>query len=143
MKPFAPAKCRFLPAFAISSLAALAAACAGAAADVGVGANQFQDMVVPEGFRLLDDSHQSHSREAGDWRFGKFCYRGSVAIADAVAYLKQRMPQHGWVSEAEDLQPTEGKLRFARGRYVADYHFTRQEGSTSMVVDYLTDYSRR
>ncbi len=114
------------------------------AEDTGVAAIQFQDMVVPEGFRLIDDAHQSHSRQEGDWRLGHFLYTGHPTIADAVAYVRQRMPQHNWQLELDDVKDAaQAKLRFARGRYVVDYAFLRQEGTTQMIVDYQTDYSRR
>ncbi len=122
------------------------AACAGGAGEVdtGVSSRQFQDMVVPQGFRLQDGAHQSHSREEGDWRMGRFYYSGAAQIVDAAGYVKQRMPQHNWVLETEELgESMQGRLRFARGRYTAEYTFTRLEGTTQMVVDYQTDYTRR
>ena len=120
--------------------------CAGGAGEVdtGVSAKQFQDMVVPQGFRLQDGANESHSREEGDWRMGRFHYAGAMQIADAAAYIKQRMPQHSWTLELEELSdPSQGRLRFVRGRYLAEYTFHRQEGTTQMVVDYQTDYTRR
>ncbi|MFM1918632.1 MAG: hypothetical protein RLZZ303_266 [Candidatus Hydrogenedentota bacterium] len=134
---------RTLIVAAFLGLGALPVACSTPETDTGVGAVQFQDMVVPLGFTLLDDNHQSHSREAGEWRMGKFQYQGSAAIADAANYVRQRMPQHSWSIEADEVQATGGKLRFVRGRYVAEYTFARVEGSTMMYVDYQTDYSRR
>ncbi|MCB9884402.1 MAG: hypothetical protein H6838_02865 [Planctomycetes bacterium] len=127
-------------------LTMLPAGCAGGAdqVDTGVSSLQFQDMVVPQGFRLEDGAHQSHSREEGDWRMGRFYYTGAAQIADAAGYVKQRMPQHNWALEVEELGDSmQGRLRFARGRYVAEYTFTRLEGTTRMVVDYQTDYTRR
>lgn len=135
-----------------SKLAAMAilllpfAACSGGAetADTGVSAQQFQDMVVPEGFRLQDGAHQSHSRQEGDWRMGKFFYSGSALVAEAAGYVKQRMPQHNWQIDLEELSdPMQGRMRFVRGRYLAEYTFQRLEGTTQMIVDYKTDYSRR
>ncbi len=107
--------------------------------DRGVSAVQFQDVVVPDGMKLLDQFHESHSRETGGWRFGHFEYIGSPPVQDACAHLLLRMPQHLW-RLATDESPTDStrKLRFERGRYVADYMLQRIDGVTHMVIDYQT-----
>lgn len=110
----------------------------------GVSAVQFQDVVVPSGLRLIDGSHESASREIAGWRQGRFVYQGDTRIEDAIAYVRQRMPQHNWeATGSENLEPPGCKLHFARGIYSAEYTFERREGVTQMVVDYRTDYSRR
>jgi|JRYL01.1.fsa_nt_gb hypothetical protein len=142
----APRRARrgLLAAAALLALAAVPAGCAaGGDLDTGVSAEQFQDMVVPLGFTLLDKTHQSHSRVEGEWRMGNFHYQGQLLIADAANYIRQRMPQHNWTIESEQLDDKGGKLLFARGRYTAEYTFQRQEGTTLMVVDYRTDFTRR
>jgi hypothetical protein len=110
-----------------------------------VDSRQFQDVVVPAGFRLRDVAHESFSREEATWRYGRFVYAGSTKIDDASAYVQRRMPQHSWSMVREDVgeEDDDVRLRFERGIYSADYHFTRQDGTTHMVVDYSTDYSRR
>lgn len=125
-----------------------AAVFAGCAADPmtteGVGATQFQDVVVPSGMRLRESGHESHSQEAGAWRMGHFVYFGAVDVPQAANYVRERMPQHGW-AKTRDEETGEGGMRmlFERGIYTADYSFSRSEGSTMMIVDYATDYSRR
>ncbi len=125
---------------------ALFAACQSPdpAQDHGVSAAQFQDVVVPSGMTLRDDAHESHSRDDAGHRQAHYVYTGPPSVQDAVAYVRQRMPQHSWtiVSE-ENSEDTGVRLRFERGIYRADYSFTRSEGATVMVVDYSTDYSRR
>ncbi|MFO1076540.1 MAG: hypothetical protein U1E73_02305 [Planctomycetota bacterium] len=105
---------------------------------------QFQDVVVPEGLRMVDDAHQSHSVEQASWRFGRFVYLGAVRPADAASYVRQRMPLHNWelvTDEAKDATTT--RLQYRRGYYCAEYSFTLSEGRTQLVVDYTTDYTRR
>lgn len=110
----------------------------------GVNALQFQDVVVPDGLRLVDDAHQSHSSEAGSYRQGRFLYMGQVRPTDAAAYVRQRMPLHNWelvADEAKDASTT--RLQYRRGYYCAEYTFTLTEGRTQMVVDYTTEYAPR
>ena len=110
----------------------------------GVHAVQFQDVVVPTGFRLQDQAHESHSREEANWRQGHFVYSGPTGLEEALGYVKQRMPQHSWRIVAEEAVGETGKrLLFERGIYSAEYTFQRRDGSTQMVVVYTTDYSRR
>lgn len=126
------------------AVAMLAACAADPTMTDGVGATQFQDVVVPSGMRLREAGHESHSQEAGAWRIGHFVYFGSVDVPNAANYVRERMPQHGW-AKARDVETGEGGLRvtFERGIYTADYSFSRSEGSTLMIVDYTTDYTRR
>ncbi len=110
----------------------------------GVTSGQFQDVVVPTGFRLRDAAHESFSREEAGWRQGHFVYLGAVKIEEALGYVRQRMSQHSWTMVAEGAVDEAGTLlRFERGVYSADYTFLRRDGSTEMVVDYATNYSRR
>ena len=108
--------------------------------DYGVSAVQFQDVVVPNGMALIDKHYESHSREEAGWRYGHYEYKGTAPVSEACSYLLQRMPQHNWQLVGDD-QPTENarKLRFQRGRYVADYLVERAEGATRMVIDYRTE----
>jgi len=125
-------------------------ACAGPLppGEDGVTAVQFQDMVVPAGLRLIDDSHQSHSIEAASWRHGRFVYSGTVRLADAADYVRERMPQHNWTLVEDAVsggQPDSvtTTLRYQRGYYATEYTFSRAEGRTHLVVRYETDYTRR
>ncbi len=123
----------------------LAAACrTGPDPDALVDSRQFQDVVVPAGFRLKDRAHESFSREEATWRQGHFVYSGLTGIDEAAAYVLQRMPQHSWQVVAEEKpEPDTWRLRCDRGIYSADYVFRRSDGTTEMVVDYATDYARR
>lgn len=110
----------------------------------GVSAVQFQDVVVPSGMQLRDEAHESHSRDDAGHRQAHYVYIGQTRVEDAIAYVRERMPQHSWAVVSEDKNEDTGvRIRFERGIYRADYSFTRTEGSTLMVVDYSTDYSRR
>lgn len=105
----------------------------------GVTARQFRDVVVPDGLRLIDDEHQSYSRKNGAWRRGHFVYRGNTSVAEAAAYVLQRMPQHDWQEQAnESSQPNRRRLAFARGIYRTEYQLVREYGRTEMIVDYIT-----
>lgn len=133
---------RLLAALLVSSLLG---ACAGAGArdGYGVSATQFQDMVVPDGFRLRDGAHESYSREEVGWRQGHFVYAGTTALESALNYVRQHMPRHSWQIVKDEALEDAVHLRFERGVYSADYTFSRREGATHMVVSYDTDYTRR
>lgn len=109
----------------------------------GVSSMQFQDVVVPDGMRILDTEHQSHSRQDSSLRQGHFVYLGSSPVADAANYVRARMPQHNWKMVADEVA-ADGTVRlgFVRGIYEAAYQFERRDGRTQMIVDYKTDYSR-
>jgi hypothetical protein len=108
--------------------------------DHGVNAIQFQDVAVPADMRLHDSYHESHSREEAGWRYGHFLYTGQPRLEEACEHVLQRMPQHAWTL-VSDTSPAENtrKLKFARGRYTAEYIVSRQDGVTQMVVDYRTE----
>ena len=110
----------------------------------GVDSRQFQDVVVPSGFRLRDRAHESFSREEATWRHGRFVYSGSEYVDAASAYVVQQMPRHSWKLVSQEAVADDGvRLRFERGIYSADYLISRRDGTTHLVVDYATDYSRR
>tara|TARA_R110002072_G_scaffold206029_1_gene363799 strand:- start:8045 stop:8464 length:420 start_codon:yes stop_codon:yes gene_type:complete len=116
----------------------------GAIGPSAVDSHQFQDVVVPSGFRLRDRAHQSFSREEATWRHGRFVYSGSEYVAEASAYVKQQMPRHNWQMVGSEAVADDGvRLSFERGIYSADYLIRRLDGTTHMVVDYTTHYSRR
>ncbi|HEX6812585.1 MAG TPA: hypothetical protein VF384_13245 [Planctomycetota bacterium] len=116
----------------------------GATHAYGVTAEQFQDVVVPSGFKLRDAAHESFSREEAGWRQAHLVYHGNVKIEEAMGYVRQRMPQHAWTALPEETVEENGvRLRFERGVYSAHYTFSPREGVTQMVVDYKTDYARR
>jgi len=108
-----------------------------------VDSRQFQDYVVPSGFRLKDRRHESFSREIASWRHGHYLYSGSDDVASAVTYVQANMGRHSWsLVGAEDVDETSKRLQFERGIYSAEYLFQRKDGVTQMTVDYTTDYTR-
>jgi len=110
----------------------------------GVDSRQFSDVVVPDGFRIRDRVHESFSREEATWRHGRFVYVGDPFVEEASAYVRGQMPRHSWKLVSQESIDDDGmRLRFERGIYSADYLFSRRDGTTRMVVDYATDYSRR
>lgn len=105
----------------------------------GVSNAQFSDIPVPAGMKLLDHQNQSHSVQAGDYRFGEFVYTGSIPLHDASSYMMQRMPQHNWKLVADEVPTPESRmLRFERGNYVAECRFLRESATTRMDVKVTT-----
>jgi hypothetical protein len=110
----------------------------------GVSAVQFQDLVVPDGMRIQETNHESHSREEQGWRFGHFVYSGQPKVEDACAHLLLRMPQHQWrLVQDQQESTTARRLRFARGRYSAEYRLDRQDGVTQMTIEYRTEIEQK
>ncbi|MGC6486233.1 MAG: hypothetical protein ACON4Z_01180 [Planctomycetota bacterium] len=108
-----------------------------------VHSRQFQDYVVPSGFRLKDQEHQSYAREVASWRHGHYVYSGQEDVTLAASYVEANMGRHNWqLRETEDLDGNGKRLQFERGIYTADYEFSRNGNITKMTVDYKTDYSR-
>jgi len=109
-----------------------------------VDSRQFSDVVVPDGFKIRDRVHESFSRQEATWRHGRFVYVGTPYVEEATAYVRGQMPRHSWkLVSQESIDDAGVRLRFERGIYSADYLFSRRDGTTRMVVDYATDYSRR
>jgi hypothetical protein len=134
---------RFTPLIVLSC-ALLAPACKStkptAAPDDGVSAIQFQDIVVPSGMKLQESNHESHSMEASGYRMGHFLYEGMPKVEEASSHILQRMPQHNWTLVSDEkLDEMTRKLKFSRGRYVAEYTLHRQDGVTNLVIDYKTE----
>jgi hypothetical protein len=142
-------KARFSTIFARAMMVAnmtlwsvAATGCVGSPRDEVVSSVQFQDVVVPDGLRLIDDAHQSHSVEAANYRLGHFVYYGGIRREDAANYVRLRMPQHSWVLVADEVvDENTNRIRFVRGHYSAEYKFIRMDGRMQMVVDYQTDYT--
>lgn len=112
--------------------------------DLGISAVQFQDLVVPQGMKLVERFAESHSREAAGWRYGHFEYVGQTQIQDACAHLLERMPQHSWQVIKDDASTPQARhIQFKRGAYVVDYRFERNFGETHMVIDYDTKIEGR
>ena len=108
-----------------------------------VDSKQFQDYVVPSGFRLKDRQHESYSREVASWRHGHYIYAGREEVPAAASYVEANMGRHSWTLVGnEELEENGRRLQFQRGIYTADYVFQRNGSTTSMTVDYKTDYSR-
>ena len=121
-------------------LFSLLAACVSTVQDLGVEAIQPKDVVVPNGLRLRTEQVQSHSRQAGDWRFADLYYTGQTKVAPACAHLLDRMPQHRWQLVADqEPAPGERNLSFVRGRYTAAYQLKRVEGVTRMTIEIRTE----
>jgi len=106
-----------------------------------VGSEQFRDVIVPAGLRLQADAHQSYALEAASWRHAHYIYLGRVRKDDAIAYIKQRAPQHNWqvVGESSVDEP-QSMLRLERKPHTATYTFSLSGGQLTMMVDYRTDY---
>lgn len=109
----------------------------------GVDSQQFQDYVVPSGFRLKDRKHESFSREVASWRHGHYIYSGSSKVAAAASYVEANMGRHSWrLVTNEEVDEQSKRLQFERGIYTTDYLFQRDGNVTRITVDYKTDYTR-
>lgn len=109
-----------------------------------VDSRQFQDYVVPSGFRLKDNRHESFAKEVSSWRHAHYIYSGSDDVAAAASYVEANIGRHSWrLIGSEDVDEETGKrLQFERGIYSLEYLFQRKDGVTRMTVDYTTDYTR-
>jgi hypothetical protein len=124
---------------------ALAPALLGCVTDTGspsrVAASQFKDLIVPSGLNLQQSRHESFSDQVGTWRIGHFVYRGSLRAQDAIAYVQQRAPQHGWETAGPvAIDEDNTTLRLVRSPHTLEYKFTRTGGYLQVVADYRTDY---
>jgi hypothetical protein len=129
-------------AFVVFVLAVVPTACAGldqdgsAEAASGQTPVQFSDIPVPDGMKLQQDLHQSHSFELGQFRVADLHYFGNLPVAEISDYLKARMPQHGWSLESESADTAARKLLFVRGRQKATCALQIDEiGVTRMHVE--------
>lgn len=61
-----------------------------------LGAEQFGDLPIPNGFRLLAGVNQSWSWRSGKFRMARFQYEGDATLDALEAYLEDRLPMHGW-----------------------------------------------
>lgn len=69
----------------------------GTAAEAsGLTAVQFRDVPVPDGMVLQTGLNESHSYEAGRFRFADLYYYGNLPVAEIAEYMKRRMALHGW-----------------------------------------------
>lgn len=128
----------------LTGLLLLGACATSESVDHGVSSVQFQDVAVPDGMKLVDRFHESHSREVAGWRYGHFEYVGQAQLQDACSHVLQRMPQHMWqLALDESPDASVRRLRFERGRYVADYTLQRVDGVTHMKIDYTTQIENR
>lgn len=109
--------------------------------DPGLSSAQFPDIPVPDGMRLYEGRHDSHSFEAGSFRYGDFKYAGSVPIPVAVAYMTKRMKLNKW-SQEEPVEIIEGRqhLRFRRHPYLAHCIIWKEEDEqlTRMSIEVRT-----
>ena len=95
---------------------------------------------MPDGLTMIERFNESYSIEEAGYRQARFEYSGQTRVEDASSHLLQRMPQHAWtLSSDEQVDKATRKLKFIRGRYIAEYTLVRKDGITTMRVDYRTD----
>lgn len=141
-KAFRPAvAARIGCACSILLLATLSGCVTDTGAPSRVAADQFKDLIVPSGLSLQQSRHESYSEQVGSWRVGHYVYRGSLRAQDAIAYVQQRAPQHGWKAEPPvALDDDNTSLRLVRPPHRIDYTFTRIGGYLQVIADYRTEY---
>lgn len=91
--------------------------------------------------RLYQGFHDSHSFEAGSFRYGDFKYAGSIPIPVAVAYMTERMKLNNW-SQVEPVEIVSGRqqMRFTRYPYHALCTIWKEEDEklTRMSIEVRT-----
>ena len=70
---------------------------------------QFVDLPVPQRLKILSGVQQSWSYQSGRFRNAKLHYVGSVAFENVRAFLRERLPTHGWRLIDEE-RPTEERI---------------------------------
>ena len=76
---------------------------------------QFDDIPVPKGFRLI--TRRSFSYRSGDMRMGQFFYEGTrLGAGQALIHYEREMVRaiHGWT--LTDISKEEGVAMFRKGR---------------------------
>ncbi|HET6204050.1 MAG TPA: hypothetical protein VFI25_14765 [Planctomycetota bacterium] len=83
--------------------------------NVSIARSQFDDVPVPEGLTLRTDSLESYSYQCGAFRQARLIYHGSADPARVAAYLRERLPLHGWSATAEAIGKGTRHLEFSKG----------------------------
>ena len=104
--------------------------------DDGVSAVQWDDIPAPDGMRLMEQFHKSHTRQIGKWRHGDLHYSGTLPVAEVSSYLQERMPQHSWelIGHETDGDGDHEKLSFRRGKDVAECSVVRSTNATTTLM---------
>src|SRR5262245_40562622 len=94
-----------------------------------IARSQFEDIPVPEGFKLRTDLLQSYTYQCGSFRQGRLLYEGAPDPARAASYLRDRVPQHGWTQTTDSTEGGARKLEFRKGRSVLRCDLRRAAGA--------------
>lgn len=70
-----------------------------------ISGTQFTDIPVPASFQLQNKNQESFGSQVGNFRHAHLVYHGELTSMEAAAYLKSRMPEHGWqlISESDSV----------------------------------------
>lgn len=113
----------------------------GSGLDPGLTSAQFPDIPVPDGMRLYEGIHDSHSFQSGSFRYGDFKYAGSIPIPVAVSYMSKRMQLNKWTQD-QPVEVIEGRqhLSFRRYPYLAHCVIWKEEDEklTRMSIEVRT-----
>lgn len=98
------------------------------------GIEQFGDIPVPAGFKLLDSSY---SREADVVRTASLRYEGKRNVEGVDKFYKQVMPQLGWnLYQTEPAPGIEGRyLYFRKDTTVCVVYLCKISRSTSIGIE--------
>lgn len=107
----------------------------GEEADVvsaGIAQTQFSDIPVPGGFEMQRRGLESYGTQIGSFRAGHLVYHGEASVSDAAAYLRNRLPEHGWMEASHaDLPSGALQIVFQKGPHTATISIAREETKTS------------
>jgi hypothetical protein len=98
---------------------------------------QFEDIPVPEGFKLRTDVLQSYSYQCGSFRQGRLLYEGAPDPARAASYLRDRIPQHGWTQTIDSTDGGARRLEFRKGRSLLRCDLRRTSGNRTGMTALL------
>src|SRR5262245_38395984 len=86
---------------------------------------QFSDVPVPAGFTLQTNLPDNYILETGSFRSGQQTYVGDARPLDAVAFLEERLPQHGWALVSRTSSPEAAHLTYRKNDTTADLDIAR------------------
>lgn len=91
-------------------------------ADLYGSVEQPADLPVPRTMRLKVGANQSRYMARGDFRSAFLLYEGGTGVDELRAFLRERLPDHGWQLRSED----------SPGQERATQHWVRRHGDSGV-----------